>query len=187
MLLRVRSLRVASLAWVVAGCASSSAPAASSPAAANGATTTPTASSVFPAVPAFVTAEPPPAPPAPPAAAAPPPTYSKAPAAPGEPTPPGSVPQPPTPSADSVVAKNRWRFKACYDKALAEDPAANGGAEGLPKFTLKFDAAGKVESVKTVCSPLPKPLTECLRKAHLTIAAESGGTPNGTYSVGGPC
>ncbi len=111
---------------------------------------------------------------------------------PGEPTPPGTAPASPSASigsigsigsTDAVVAQHRWRFKACYDQALAVDPEA----KGTPKFTLAFDAAGNLASVTTVCSQLSKPVTECLRKAHVAMAADLDPAPNATFTVGGPC
>lgn len=45
-----------------------------------------------------------------------------------------------TPGADAVVAKNKWRFRVCYNTALRHDPDAGGTAT----VKVSIDAQGKV-------------------------------------------
>jgi hypothetical protein len=45
--------------------------------------------------------------------------------------------------ADSVIARNRWRFKACYERVVAQDPAARGSV------TATFDVGEGGEVVKS--------------------------------------
>ena len=62
------------------------------------------------------------------------------------------------PGAESVVARNRWRFKNCYAKALAMDPSV----EGTAKVAVKIGADGFVSSASAVSSNLPGALTSCV-------------------------
>jgi hypothetical protein len=69
------------------------------------------------------------------------------------------------PDAQPVVAKNRYRFLACHKKALATDPQA----EGKVRLTLKVGPDGSVFTT-TVSSTTASPsLTECARRATLTM------------------
>ena len=68
-------------------------------------------------------------------------------------------------NADAVVARNRWRFKACYTKALATDPAA-GGAVAV---AVTVGEAGFVTSAKQVSSTLSASLTACIVAAMASM------------------
>jgi hypothetical protein len=68
------------------------------------------------------------------------------------------------PGADAVVAKNRWRFRACANKAVALDPTAGGTV----KAVAKVDAEGKVIGV-TATGGSPAALTSCIQGAFYSM------------------
>jgi outer membrane biosynthesis protein TonB len=59
---------------------------------------------------------------------------------------------------DSVIARNRWRFKNCYTKALATDPTAGGTV----RVTVKVGEGGEVVSASAASSDAPSGLTQCI-------------------------
>jgi hypothetical protein len=68
------------------------------------------------------------------------------------------------PGADQVVAKNRWRFRACANKAVALDPTAGGTV----KAVAKVDADGKVIGV-TATGGSPAALTSCIQGSFYSM------------------
>ncbi len=76
--------------------------------------------------------------------------------------------------ADSVIARNRWRFKACYAKALASDPKAGGTV----KVAVKVGSEGEVVTASTSSSDAPAGLTQCIVSSFLAMkfSAPEGGS-----------
>ncbi|MGZ3451355.1 MAG: AgmX/PglI C-terminal domain-containing protein [Polyangiales bacterium] len=70
--------------------------------------------------------------------------------------------------ADSVIARNRWRFKSCYDKALALDPNAGGTV----RVTVRVGDDGGVTSA-SASGDAPAGLTECVRVAFTAMKFSS--------------
>ena len=83
--------------------------------------------------------------------------------------------------ADSVIARNRWRFKACYNKALASDPSAGGTV----KVTVRVGQGGEVSSASVASSDAPGGLTQCIVSAFsgMHFAEPDGGTATFTVPV----
>lgn len=75
------------------------------------------------------------------------------------------------PGDDAVIARNRWRFKACYNKALATDPTAGGSAS----FTVKIAADGSVTSTASTSGLSPTSLDACARGAFGAMKFEQPG------------
>ena len=65
------------------------------------------------------------------------------------------------PDADAVIAKNRWRFKSCYQKELKVDP----GSAGSVSLTLSVDDKGVVTSASAGASTLSSSLSGCIAAA----------------------
>jgi hypothetical protein len=61
---------------------------------------------------------------------------------------------------ESVVAGLRPRFKACYDRALADDPSMSGRV----KLHIKIASDGTVARVESRESTLPEPVVHCLEE-----------------------
>jgi len=117
--------------------------------------------------------------PAPSASAPPVPEMPAVPEVPEVPTvePPAA---PPTGSdASAVVARNRWRFRACFTKALATDPAAGGKVE----VSVTLDADGNVSDAKASSTTCSTDLTACVVDSFkmMKFAAPEGGS--GTLSI----
>lgn len=74
-------------------------------------------------------------------------------------------------SAEPVVAKGKWRFRACYHKALAVDP----GAGGTIVVTVTLASDGSVASA-TASGGAPATLGTCLAAAFraMTFPAPEG-------------
>jgi hypothetical protein len=68
------------------------------------------------------------------------------------------------PSAEAAVAKSKWRFRACYSKALAVDPTAGGTV--VVAVTLASD--GSVSSA-TASGGTPAMLGTCLGAAFRAL------------------
>jgi len=83
--------------------------------------------------------------------------------------------------ADSVIARNRWRFKACYTKALANDPSAGGTV----KVTVKVGEGGEVVSASAASSDAPSGLTQCIVSSFnsMKFSAPEGGSSTFTVPV----
>lgn len=64
------------------------------------------------------------------------------------------------PGADGVIATSRWRFKSCYNTALARDPRAGGTI----KVAVVIDATGATRPT-LVCSTAQPGLTACIVEA----------------------
>lgn len=60
--------------------------------------------------------------------------------------------------ADAVIAKNRWRFKACYTTALKIDKNAGGTV----RVKVHVGSTGEVTSAEAETSTLDPVLTRCL-------------------------
>ncbi len=82
---------------------------------------------------------------------------------------------------DSVIARNRWRFKACYNKALATDPTAGGTV----KVAVKIGEGGEVVSASSVSSDAPTGLTQCIVSSFqaMKFSPPEGGTAGFTAPV----
>jgi TonB family protein len=63
--------------------------------------------------------------------------------------------------ADGVVARNRWRFKSCYQRALAADPKAAGEVV----LWVEVDEDGTVGKVTTARATVTATLEECVAAA----------------------
>jgi len=83
--------------------------------------------------------------------------------------------------ADSVIARNRWRFKACYNKALASDPNAGGTV----KVTVRVGEGGEVISASQASSDAPAGLASCIVSSFqsMKFAAPDGGSATFTVPV----
>jgi outer membrane biosynthesis protein TonB len=68
------------------------------------------------------------------------------------------------PGADAVLAKNRWRMRACAKKAADLDPSSGGTV----KVVAKVDAEGKVTSV-TATGGSPAALTSCIQGSFYSM------------------
>jgi hypothetical protein len=80
--------------------------------------------------------------------------------------------------ATTVVAKNKWRFRGCYNKALASDPDAGGTVT----VAVTVNEDGKVTSAKG-SGGSPATLATCIAGSFYSMmfAAPSGGS--GSVSV----
>lgn len=83
--------------------------------------------------------------------------------------------------ADSVIARNRWRFKACYNKALATDASAGGTV----KVTVHVGEGGEVTGANVASSDAPGGLTSCIVAAFASMkfAEPDGGSATFTVPV----
>jgi hypothetical protein len=81
---------------------------------------------------------------------------------------------------DSVIARNRWRFKSCYDKALVDDPNAGGTV----RVTVRVGEGGEVTSA-SAGGDAPAKLTECVRVAFtaMKFSSPDGGSAQFTAPV----
>lgn len=75
------------------------------------------------------------------------------------------------PGDDSVIARHRWRFKACYNKALASDPTSGGSAS----FTVTIGADGSVTSTASTGALSPAFLDACARSSFGAMKFEQPG------------
>ncbi len=82
---------------------------------------------------------------------------------------------------DSVIARNRWRFKACYNKALASDPTAGGTV----KVLVKVGEGGEVVSASSASSTATPDLTNCIVNSFraMKFSAPDGGSATFTAPV----
>ncbi|MGZ3420410.1 MAG: AgmX/PglI C-terminal domain-containing protein [Polyangiales bacterium] len=82
---------------------------------------------------------------------------------------------------DSVIARNRWRFKACLDKALAIDPTAGGTV----KVSVRVGEGGEVTSASSASSDAPSGLTSCIVSAFnaMKFSPPDGGSAQFTAPV----
>ena len=80
--------------------------------------------------------------------------------------------------ADAMIARNRWRFQACYHKAFVADPTT----KGTLRVSVHVDAEGNA-SATVATSSAPASLNACVVASFSTIrfAAPTGGA--GTFSV----
>jgi hypothetical protein len=85
---------------------------------------------------------------------------------------------PNVPGADAVVAKNKWRFRGCYNKALQADPDAGGAVS----VTVTINAEGKVTSASG-SGGNPPSLGTCVAGTFysMTFPAPDGGSA--TFTV----
>ena len=67
--------------------------------------------------------------------------------------------------AGAVVSRNRWRFKACYDKALAIDPSDGGKVS----VVAVVDSDGNVTSTKASSTTASPGLTSCIVSAFSSM------------------
>jgi tetratricopeptide (TPR) repeat protein len=80
---------------------------------------------------------------------------------------------PNVPGADAVVAKNKWRFRGCYNKALQADPDAGGKVA----ITVTIDSEGKVTTASG-SGGSPASLATCVAGTFysMTFPAPDGGS-----------
>lgn len=81
---------------------------------------------------------------------------------------------------DLVLARNRWRFKACYNKALATDATT----AGIATFKVTVDSSGNVETAATSeKSTIPTTLLACIAGTFrsMKFSEPTGGAA--TFSV----
>lgn len=85
---------------------------------------------------------------------------------------------PNVPGADAVVAKNKWRFRGCYSKALQSDPDAGGTVS----VTVSINAEGKVTSASG-SGGSPPSLATCVAGTFysMTFSPPDGGSA--TFTV----
>ncbi|MBK7399432.1 MAG: AgmX/PglI C-terminal domain-containing protein [Myxococcales bacterium] len=83
--------------------------------------------------------------------------------------------------ADSVIARNKWRFKACYQKALASDPNAGGTV----KITVKVGEGGEVTSASIASNDASSALGACIQSSFMSMkfAEPDGGSATFTVPV----
>ncbi|MBS2019890.1 MAG: AgmX/PglI C-terminal domain-containing protein [Deltaproteobacteria bacterium] len=83
--------------------------------------------------------------------------------------------------ADSVIARNKWRFKACYQKALATDPNAGGTV----KITVKVGEGGEVTSASIASNDTSSTLAACIQSSFMSMkfAEPDGGSATFTVPV----
>jgi outer membrane biosynthesis protein TonB len=74
------------------------------------------------------------------------------------------------PGADSVIARNRWRQKVCYNKQLNVDPTA----AGMVKVSVTINADGAVTSSKQVSTTAPAMLSACVTSSFMSMKFEAG-------------
>lgn len=88
-----------------------------------------------------------------------------------------------TPSApagiDKFITQNRWRFTACYKKALVDAPSLSGS------ITIKatFDKEGLATAASAVTSSFPAPLTTCLLTGARSVKVEPSNAGTYTFTV----
>jgi hypothetical protein len=81
--------------------------------------------------------------------------------------------------ADVTIARNRWRFKACYHKALALDPTVKGSLS----VYFKVDKTGEVISASLTGSSVPAALGKCVRDGFLPIKFGPATNPDAPLTV----
>ncbi len=81
--------------------------------------------------------------------------------------------------ADSVIARNRWRFKACYSKALASDPNAGGTV----KVTVRVGEGGEVTGANLASSDAGAGLAQCIVSAFLGMKFSEPDGGSATFTV----
>jgi hypothetical protein len=81
---------------------------------------------------------------------------------------------PNTPGADAVIAANRFRFRSCYQKALADDPNA-GGTVNVECWEKHRD--GKI--VPRCSGAAPESLNKCV--CGVIASAFAGEDLQGVY------
>lgn len=64
-------------------------------------------------------------------------------------------------TAADVISRNRFRFKACFEKALAADAKA----QGTVTVTVKLGPSGNVVSSVGESKQAPPAMTSCIAKA----------------------
>ncbi|MGZ5970006.1 MAG: DUF2330 domain-containing protein, partial [Polyangiales bacterium] len=82
--------------------------------------------------------------------------------------------------ADIVLARNRWRFKACYNKMLNQDPSASGKTS----IVAALEVDGSVKTV-TAAGSAPAPLTACIQAGVRSMKFEGTGTVKFDVVFGG--
>jgi serine/threonine protein kinase len=82
--------------------------------------------------------------------------------------------------ADVVIARNRWRFKACYTKALAIDP--NDGGKVVVRAVVAPD--GTVTSATASSTTASASLTQCIVSSFMAMKfSEPDGGGNATITT----
>jgi hypothetical protein len=85
------------------------------------------------------------------------------------------------PDADGVIARNRWRFGACYKQALVKNPTDGGTIRVL----VTVGEAGEVLSAVPTSTTASSGLTSCVAASFgpMKFAAPTGGTGQFTAPV----
>jgi outer membrane biosynthesis protein TonB len=83
------------------------------------------------------------------------------------------------PDADSKIAQNRWRFRACYTKALATDPSAGGTI----RVTVHVGEGGEVTGANAASSDAGAALTSCVVSAFSSIHFSPPDGGSATFTV----
>ena len=84
---------------------------------------------------------------------------------PKTPTGPAATDPATSPAVRDVIAKNRSRFKACFEKTLAADPKA----KGTVRVTVKLGPTGDVVSSIGESDDAPPAMTSCIVNAFKTM------------------
>lgn len=109
------------------------------------------------------------------------PLASAAPSVAAAPAPSASASEPTVPGADAVVAKNKWRFRGCYNKTLQRDADAGGTVS----VEVSIDASGKVTSARPLDGGhCPRSLGTCVAGTFYSMSGFPA--PNGgkaTFTV----
>lgn len=82
------------------------------------------------------------------------------------------------PGADAIVAKNKWRFRGCYTKALAVDP----NAAGTVKVTVAVQAEGRVTSASATGGSPPQ-LASCIAQSFYAMTFPPPGAGSASFGV----
>lgn len=80
---------------------------------------------------------------------------------------------------DAILAKHRWRFKACYQKQLSIDPAA----AGTITTAVTFDDAGTVTSYTQTSSTAPAAVSLCIVRGFASMKFPPGNAGKFTVDV----
>ena len=82
--------------------------------------------------------------------------------------------------ADAVLARNRWRFSACFRKAVGADPSDGGTVRVL----VSIGEGGEVLSATPTSSTASAGLTQCIARSFTSMRfAPPGGSGTGSFTA----